>query len=162
VWSDDYETYEDGWAEAAPVPAGGSAAAAQLLRLLTRPELIEALQAMALGTVGRRQVQVGQTPVPPAAFGNLLGSLTSRAVAEHHTIVAGNDAGTPQYLLGADGEVAVDVSDPDARADRLLEVLADSEPVWSTAEDSIEDTDEDTDETWDELYLLEAAEYGDD
>lgn len=116
-------------------PAGTSPAAATLLQLLSRPEVLQGLMAMAMGSVGARAVPVGGTPVPPAAFANLLGTLATRAAAEAHASGAAEE-GVPSYLLGADGEALVDTTLPEERAGRLLGLLAaadqaEQQEVWT-------------------------------
>jgi hypothetical protein len=114
--------------------AGGAAggAAGQLVRLLSRPEVLQALTSMMLGPAGRRQVPVGGTPVPVASFANLLGVLANQAAAEHHLIVAGESAGTPSYLLDNTGEAIGDPFDPVSRAEVLLMRLAGAEAIEAT------------------------------
>ena len=72
---------------ATDVPAGASdfpsgSAAADLIGLLDRPELAQALGAMLLGPYGRTtEFPVGDVPVPTGAFTNLLDVLASQAGA---------------------------------------------------------------------------------
>ncbi|WP_156165337.1 hypothetical protein [Demequina rhizosphaerae] len=153
-------------------PAGAAPAAAQLVQVLNRPEILRALQSMAVGRAGTPNVNVGSSSVPVGAIANLIGTLAGRAAAEHHVVVAGADEAIPEYLLGADGEAVVDVADESARAGRLLELLDDavvSEAVglargaadvaddWFEDEEDIDDEDADLDEEdlWDLLDALE-------
>lgn len=105
-------------------PVGTSPAAATLLQLLSRPEVLQGLLSMAMGRMGARAVPVGRTPVPPAAFANLLSTLAARTAAEAHATAAGEEQGVPSYLLGPDGEAVVDPTLPEERAGRLLGLLA--------------------------------------
>jgi hypothetical protein len=53
--------------------------------------------------------------------------LLEQVETELHEFTAGESGGAPQYLLGSDGEFAVDPTDETARADRVLELLARAE-----------------------------------
>lgn len=147
---------------AGAVAGGGSPSAAQLLRTITRPETLQALLSMAMGGAGRRQVPVAGTPVPPAAFANLLGQLANQAAAEYHQTVAGESTGTPMYLLDGAGEFVGDPADPMSRAEVLLVRLAEAD-AWEAA---MEAESDESDEAWDdaeseELWELELAELED-
>lgn len=107
----------------APRTSGASPAAAQLLQVLNRPEVLRALQSMALGRSGTSNVTVGSTAVPVGAIANLIGTLANSASSEHHVLVAGDEGGVPEYLLDADGEAVVDLAKPEERAQRLLELM---------------------------------------
>jgi len=149
---------------------GGSPAAAQLARTITRPETLQALLSMVMGGAGRRQVPVAGTPVPVSAFANLLGQLANQASAEYHQSIAGETAGTPMYLLDDAGEFIGDPADPASRAEVLLRRLGEADALEAAAYDEAYDEgDDEYDEQWeldeleaeyDELELAEA--YGDD
>lgn len=113
-----------------PLPAigGASPAMGQLLQMLARPETQRALIAMLLGQAGRRSVPVGGTPVPVSAFANTLGVLANRASLEYAEMVPAAGEGTAAYLMDFAGEAAVDPAVPEARAARLLELLAETDP----------------------------------
>jgi hypothetical protein len=115
---------------APPRPGGRAGGPAQaLLSVLDRPELRQAVSALALGPAGAQQVPVGGTAVPPAAFANLLTSLGSRILGEQ----SGEDDAIPEYLLDDVGNLAVDPTVPEQRCERLLELLdtaADQEVAW--------------------------------
>jgi hypothetical protein len=145
--------------------AGGSPAAARLLQMITRPELVKALVGMALGGAGLQQVPVGGMPVPVGAFTNLLGTLSQTAAAEYHERVAGEAVGLPLYLLNDAGELIVDPADPVERAGVLLR-LFEADPGGEAAEDgaSGEEWDggeswdpEDLEDLWDEMELAALA-----
>ena len=110
-----------------PASAVGSLAAAQLLALLFRPELLDALIAMAMGPAGRRSVVVGDVPVPPGAFTNLLGTLAGEAAAQYNASIDNAAEPVPRYLLDAEGMPRCDVTDPRERAEVLWETL--NEPI---------------------------------
>ena len=133
---------------------GGSPAAAQLLRTITRPETLQALLSMALGGAGRRQVPVGDTPVPAGAFANLLGVLANQASAEYHLTVAGESAGTPRYLMDDAGEFIGDPADPASRAEALLLRFAAADALEAAESDEAAEYDE-SDERWEQDELDE-------
>jgi hypothetical protein len=58
------------------------AAAAQLLALLSRPETLQALLALALSDVGRQRLKVGDETVPSVAFARAISRLAGEAAAE--------------------------------------------------------------------------------
>jgi hypothetical protein len=150
--------------------AGGSPAAAQLLKAILDPKVTQAVLGMALGPAGRQNVNVGGAPVPLGAFANLLGQLAERAAAEYHQAGIGEATGIPSYLLDESGEFIGDPADPVQRAEVLLQRLADAAEEEEEQEDA--DTDgEDTDgederlafeqemeRFYDELELAEAYE----
>jgi hypothetical protein len=116
-----------------PMPAagGGSPAAAQLMGMLARPEVLQSLMSMAMGQAGRQNISVGGTQVPVGAFANLLGVLSNRA-AEEYNAVAAQGAGwgeaVPAYLRNYAGEAYGDIAMPEQRAAALWELLLESEP----------------------------------
>ncbi|MBK9035863.1 MAG: hypothetical protein IPL61_32210 [Myxococcales bacterium] len=125
-------------AAGAPTTASvGNAAAIQLLAAILRPEVIQALGAMALGSSGAASVPVAGTPVPVAAFANMLGTLANQAAAQHHATLP-PAAVAPAYSAGATA--------PRARAEALVALLADA------ADDDLADVDEfaDVDDSWSE------------
>ncbi len=65
-----------------PSGLGGSPAAGQLLSLLARPEIVQALTAMLLGRAGTPAIGVGGSSVAPAAVANLVGVLGQQAATE--------------------------------------------------------------------------------
>jgi hypothetical protein len=138
-----------------PVPritaAPASPAAGQLLAVLFRPEVLQALWAIALGRIGAREIQVAGRSVPPDAFTNLIRVLADRAGAEYR--IAGVEAeGVPEYLLGLNGEPTGDIALPEERAGALWSLLEEaSAPEARELEPgpfaSVEELD---DEWWDE------------
>lgn len=103
--------------------AKGSPAAGQLLVLLFRPEVLEALIAMTLGQAGRQHVRLGNDSVPVAAFANLLGVLANQAAVEYNAKVRPDGEGIPEYLLDSEGEFKCDIAVPEERANLLAEML---------------------------------------
>ncbi len=69
---------------AAPVPPGGTSAAAQLMALLKNPDLLKSLLGQVLGGAGESTVLVGPraTPIPFGAMMNALESLAAQAAIE--------------------------------------------------------------------------------
>jgi hypothetical protein len=159
---------------------GGSPAAAQLLAILNRPEIIQSLMSMALGSAGRSHIHVGGSPaaprspvapgspvsapvpVPVGAFANLIGMLAHQASAEYNASVAHEGESVPSYLLDEGGEFRVDPAVPEHRAQLLLEMLNGSPPDeaeddWSEVFSEYDQEDQEFDE--DELYdMLELSE----
>lgn len=117
----------------------GAPAAGQLLQLLARPEVQQALLSMLLGGAGRRSIPVGSTPVPVGAFANTLGVLANQAAVEYAERVPMASEGTPAYLMNFAGEALADPAVPEARAARLIELLADTELEVIESEDEMED-----------------------
>lgn len=106
-----------------PASSSASNPAAQLLTLLFRPEFMQALTAMMLGSAGRNDIPVGGKDVPVGAFANLLGVLADQLAVSHHTASSSFSDGIPEYLVEADGEMKCDLSVPEERAQVLWELL---------------------------------------
>jgi len=105
---------------AAP-PGGGpasAAAAAQLLTLLSRPETMQALLALLMGSAGRSTVTVGQRRVPATEFANAISELAAE--------VASSPGSAPHYYLDEEGEPRCDLFDPRARAALLWRDMAEA------------------------------------
>ena len=122
---------------AATAPAGASGAnAAALLLAMLRPEVAQALVALAAGAAGARTVPVAGVSVPVGAFANLFQSLAEGAASEH---AGSRHHGVPEYLAEA-AEHGLDIGSASNRAAVLLALLADA------AEDDAEDlADDDAD-----------------
>lgn len=103
--------------------AGSNQAAAQLLKTLFHPKVMQGLQSMALGQAGRKTIPVAGTQVPLSAFANLIGNLANQATEEHHMIQAHLGESTPSYWLNAEGFSSVDPNIPEERANALLNLL---------------------------------------
>jgi hypothetical protein len=108
----------------AGLAGSGGNPAGVLLGVLQRPETQQALMSLALGSAGRSTVQAGssRTPVPASAFANLLSTLASRVFNQAEASAEPTE-GYPTYLHKS-GVLAVDPALPEARAGRLLEMLA--------------------------------------
>jgi len=113
--------------EPAPEPIGagvGSPAASQLLQTITRPEVIQALTSMALGSAGNTDVPVNDTSVPVNAFTNLIGVLANQAEAEYSESMARVASGMPEYMVGESGEALGDPAVEEDRARALYGLLS--------------------------------------
>jgi len=125
---------------AAPTPGagggvgGGSPAAGQLLQTLLKPQTVQALTSMALGSVGTPNVQVGNTPVPVTAFTNLLGMLAGRAESEYNASVASTQTSVPGYMRDYAGLPKGDPAVAQHRAEALYELLESSESEQESTE----------------------------
>jgi hypothetical protein len=113
------------------------------MQLLARPETQRALMSMLLGPAGRKTVPVGNTPVPVGAFANAANVLSGAAVGEYAERVAIESDAMPAYLANFAGEAAVDPSIPEARAARLLELLAENEPEYDESDEGWESDESD-------------------
>src|SRR5207302_300373 len=76
---------------------GGSGAAGQLLQTILKPETMQAVASMAMGSLGKPNVSVGGTSVPIGAFGNLLKMLSGQMEAEYNASIAKARNGVPEY-----------------------------------------------------------------
>jgi hypothetical protein len=103
---------------------GGSGAASQLLQTITKPETMQALTSMAMGALGKPNVQVGGASVPVGAFGTLLKSLIGQAEAEYaQTMALAEGDGTPAYMRDFSGQPVADPAVPLNRAIALYQLL---------------------------------------
>lgn len=121
----------------APVAAAApmtTPAAAQLLMVLFRPEVLQALASMMLGSAGRRAIPVSGSSVPVAAVGTMVGELASLAGAEYHAAISDADD-VPAYLRDATGALRVDPTVPEERTARLLELLDQAASAAGSGED---------------------------
>lgn len=89
------------------------------MRLLTNPQVIQALTALALGPSGRESIPVAGRAVPTVAFAELVGEL-----AQESMYASGPGVAPEQYLAGEDGEALVDLASPPERAGGLIGLLA--------------------------------------
>jgi hypothetical protein len=113
-----------------------SPAAGKLLRVINTQPVGQALQALAMGGAGKQNVNIGGMSVPAAAITNALRGLFEQVETELHERTAGESNGTPLYLLGNDGEFAVDPTDEHARGERVIELLARAEAAEVAANES--------------------------
>lgn len=103
---------------------GGTSATGQLLSLLQRPETMQAIAAMNLGSLGRRTIPVGatRTPVPTSAIARVVGELVEQSVAETAAFSDGAE-GELRYMTDETGEFVGDPALPAERAARVWELL---------------------------------------
>jgi len=119
---------------------GGSGAAGQLLQTIAKPETLQALSSMALGPLGKSNVDVGGTSVPVGAFGNLLKVLSERMESEYYESIAANREAVPEYMQDYAGISKGDPAVSEHRASALYELLdsADSDADADSAENAAE------------------------
>jgi hypothetical protein len=113
-------------AAAAPIPAGGTSALGQLMALIQNPALLKSLLGQVLGQAGQQTVPAGSqgTQLSFPALMNALSSLAGKAAqeaAEAYPEVESVEA--TGYLIDPSGNFLVDPADPDARAQRVMELL---------------------------------------
>jgi hypothetical protein len=123
-------------------PGAGSPAASQLLQTITRPETLQALASMALGSSGRSDIPVGNTSVPVSAFSNLIGVLAGQAEAEYAESQARAESAVPEYMRGAAGEARGDPAVEEHRARALYEFLSENEAYGESGEGESESESE--------------------
>ena len=97
-------------------------AALELLLTVLRPEIVEALVALALGRLGAPAVPVAGVPVPVAAVPNLVQSLAEQAAVAHPPIAARR---VPAYL-GEAYTRGEDIGSPMVQAESLRALLRES------------------------------------
>jgi hypothetical protein len=136
-------------------------AAAQLLGVLNRPEILRGLMSMLMGPAGGRTVPVGGVPVPTGAIANLIGTLANQAAEEERVLAAADGDPLPTYLMDSFGEFRCDPAVPEQRAEVVLELLRHSAPevVGAAARPLTEYDESDESDESDEMY--DALELGD-
>jgi hypothetical protein len=102
---------------AAPAGAQG-AASAQLLTLLSRPETMQALLALLMGSSGRSSIPIGERQVPVTAFANAIAELASEAAID--------PGGPARYWYEPSGAPRCDLADPRARTALLWRDVAEA------------------------------------
>jgi len=142
------------------MPAGGgSPSAAQLLQMLSRPEVFQALMAMIMGGAGSPNMMVGSTSVPSAAVANTIAALANQAAAEYNAVAPGGEA-VPRYLLDERGEFLCDPAVPEQRAAVLVRRFNEAarQEYWARDEDYDDyDVEEDLEaDMYDEMDLIDA------
>lgn len=110
---------------------GGGGVGGQIAGLLGRPEVQQALMSSLMGPLGRANVGVGGAQVPTAAVMNMMGALFQRAA---QPAGVGEDESIPAYLLDVHGQPRIDLADPEARADALVEWFQVSAPTTALGE----------------------------
>lgn len=103
-------------------------AAAQLFSLIMRPEVLQSVMAMMLGSDGAKEIKVADQDVPVGAFANLLAVMANNTAAEYNSIAQTNDESVPDYLMDCDGQFRCDIAVPEQRAALLLELLQETMP----------------------------------
>lgn len=105
-----------------PAPPIANPAALELLLAVLRPEIVEALMALALGGNGARWVPVAGVPVPVTTAAHLVKSLAEQAAAAHP---ARPLTRVPRYLAEAHAR-GQDLASPAVRAESLRALLRES------------------------------------
>jgi hypothetical protein len=108
---------------------GGSANA--LLSLLSRPEMLRAFMASAMGQYGQSQVDVGGQQVPVQALLSTLGTVAQRAAHEAAELDESLATSVPGYVSMAGEALGLDVDDAESRSDALLALLALTPSLWN-------------------------------
>jgi hypothetical protein len=111
----------------------GGSGASQLMGMLARPELLQALQAATLGSFGRQAISIGGQQVPTHMLMNALGTVAQRAA---HEMAEADEAAeaVPEFLVEASEALGLDVEDAEGRTDTLLTLLALSPAIWSRSQ----------------------------
>jgi hypothetical protein len=144
---------------------GAPPAAAQLINLLGRPEVLRALMSMAIGQAGNSHVSAAGKQVPVAAIANLVGSLAQQAVEEYRVATNGAGEPLPDYLADETGAPCCDVGESDERANHLYGLLtvSDSLSNVSSRRNQVRPFESEFAEEWesyDDSHLFEDAELG--
>jgi hypothetical protein len=138
-------------------PGAGSPAASQLLQTITRPETLQALASMAMGSAGRTDIPVGGTLIPPNAFSSLISMLAGQAESEYAESQARAESAVPRYMLGASGEARGDPAVEEERAQALFEFLSESEANGESESEAAEWESESAESEADAAELIELA-----
>lgn len=109
-------------------PHAGSTAAAQLLQLTQNPDVLKSLLALALGSLGKQAIPVGQgdQKVQVGAVMNMLNALTAQATTDADELLRDRQD-LSAYLRDSEGEFMVDPSVPEERAQALYATLLNAE-----------------------------------
>lgn len=99
----------------------GSPSATALLQIL--PQILPAIQAMAMGQTGRSTLPIANRQVAVSDIGKLVSLLANQAAEEFTALNASNGEATPDYLLNANGEFWVDPAVPEQRAAAVLHLM---------------------------------------
>jgi hypothetical protein len=110
----------------APTAAVPNPAALQLLAMLSQPQVIQALQALALGPAGAPTVPVAGVPVPVATVANTIQSLSEMAAAQHHFSSPRVEHHGRRWSYHLESVLGDSDPEPAERAAALLALLADS------------------------------------
>lgn len=118
--------------------SSGSPAAGQMLQTIFKPEMMQALASMALGPLGKPNVQVGGCPVPVTAFANLLKVFGEQMESEYNAALAASTTGVPKYMQDYAGEPKGDPAVAQHRAEALYELLESSGSESASEQESSE------------------------
>jgi hypothetical protein len=135
----------------------GSPAASQLLQTVVKPETLQALTSMAMGPLGKPNVDVGGTSVPVAAFGNLLKMLAGRTEAEYYESIAASREAVPAYMQDYAGLPKGDPAVAAHRAAALFELLDSTEADDEADDERSEEAEAEAETFESEMVELEEA-----
>ncbi len=135
-------------------------AAARLILLLSRPQVQQALLALLLGEVGRRNIPVQGRQVPVESFADALAELSADLAERAMTEPPPASGTADDWTTGADGAPLIDASNPTERATLLFgNLITDTTPPLRTMRplpvefvDEIEEEDVDDHEDALEAY----------
>lgn len=114
-----------------PLAGRQGGGANQLLAMLSRPEIMSALQSALMGGFGRQSVAVGGQELPTHMLMSALGTVAQRAAHEAAEAAGEAAEAVPGFLSEAGEALGLDVEDAEGRADTLLTLLALSPAIWS-------------------------------
>lgn len=146
---------------ARPGVSGPSTSTSTILTLLTtllRPEVLQALHAIAAGEGTQSPISVAGVKVPAATFTNLISTLAGQVATDPPR---GGNKAIPEYLVPL-AEAGGDPSDPEDRAMALLALLIEAENEttgWYDELDEIDDA-EDVDELAESFDLADIDRLG--
>jgi hypothetical protein len=126
-----------------PTSPRTSTAAAQLLQMLSKPNVMKILTAIAAGQAGQKSFRIAGRSVPVGAIPNVISTLANQVAEEYQAIAPLDGEAFPEYLLDADGEFLVDPAVPEERAQLVMELL--EEDSWLASMDE-DDEEEDVDD----------------
>lgn len=107
-----------------PARAMASPATAQLLSLLARPETMQALLSMLMGSAGRGRVAVGRQQIPVQTFANSIAELASQAAQEATQLQdSHSEFFMESYSLNDSDDPRCDAYNPIERAALLVQKL---------------------------------------
>jgi hypothetical protein len=142
---------------------GGGSGAGQLLSASRRPETQQALAALHLGPMGRPSIPVGpqQTPVPTAAFAQLLGHLAQQAAGAAPPWQAAHEGEGIAFMSDGEGGFYGDPASTGDRAARLWDMMneAQAERLIETIEYEAWPSDADGYETEGEFHGADSEFY---
>ena len=108
----------------------GGGGASQLMGMLARPEVLNALQSALMGSFGRQSIPIGDRQVPTHMLMSALGTVAQRAAHEMAEASAETAEQVLEFLAEAGEALGLDIEDAEGRTDTLLTLLALSPALW--------------------------------